>query len=350
MIQHIDFNKGLDYALDFAKKLLAIKSPTGYTDAAVDYIEEELKRFGVQYKRTIKGAIYAIIEGERTDLTRVVSAHVDTLGAMVREIKPDGHLRLMNIGGFPMNNIEGENLYVITRTGKIISGTGLPNQASVHAFDDVGKKERSLEAFEMRLDIVTSSKEETKKAGIAVGDFVAFDPRTVETDTGFIKSRFLDDKICVALLMAELKELSTAQAKPAYTTIFFISNYEEVGHGLTSIPENAFELLAVDIGTVGGTQTSNEHAVTIMAKDGSTPYDYTLRKKLEDICIQEKISYETDVMYHYGSDASAFTRTARDIRFGCMGPGVHATHHYERTHKDALLATYKLLHHYLFSD
>ncbi|MEL3903914.1 MAG: M42 family metallopeptidase [Treponemataceae bacterium] len=337
----------LHYTVDFAKKLLAVHSPTGYTEKAMDLLEAEFKKLGVPCKRTIKGAICAKIEGLDTTKSRVVSSHTDTLGAMVREIKSNGWLKLMNIGGFPMTNIEGENLFVITREGKLISGTGLPTKASVHIFDDVGKNERSLDEFEMRLDIVTSSKEETKKAGINVGDFVVFDPRTVETETGFLKSRFLDDKISVAILMGTLKDLVESKKKPAYTTYFFISNYEEVGHGLSGIPEDAFELLAVDIGTVGGGQASCEHAVTIMAKDGATPYDYPLRKKLEDLAIKNGIAYETDVMNHYGSDATAFIKTGRDIRFACMGPGVHATHHYERTHLDAVENTQKLVEAYI---
>lgn len=337
----------MNYLIDFAKRLLAVQSPTGYTDKVMDFLEAEFKKFSLSCKRTLKGGISVTLEGADTSKSRVLSSHADTLGAMVREIEDNGWVKLMNIGGFPMNNIEGENLFLITRDGKQISGTGLPTKASVHIFENIGHNERTLEDFEMRLDIVTSSKEETKKAGVAVGDFVAFDPRTVVTNTGFIKSRFLDDKISVAILMTEIKELTEKKIKPAYTTHFFISNYEEVGHGLYGIPEDAFELLAVDIGTVGGIQASTEHAVTIMAKDGGTPYDYNLRKHLEDLAIKNKINYETDVMFHYGSDASAFIRTGRDIRFCCMGPGVHATHHYERTHKDALENTLKLVHAYL---
>lgn len=315
------------YAIDFGKKLLQVHSPTGYTEKAVEFLATELKSLGVPYTITRKGAIYCTIEGKNTQEHRMITAHVDTLGAMVREIKSNGNLRLMNIGGFPFNHIEGENLFVITREGKLISGTGLPNTASVHAFDDVGSKKRGLDEFEMRVDIVTNSKEETKKAGINVGDFVVFDPRTVETETGFIKSRFLDDKICVAIAFAVIKELITNKIKPACTTHFFISNYEEVGHGLSVMDEKTdrsiAELLAIDIGTVAQGQASREDSVTIMAKDGATPYDYRLRKRLEDIAIAKNIKYETDVMYHYGSDASAFVKTGADLQFLCVGPGVH---------------------------
>ncbi|MEL3909228.1 MAG: M42 family metallopeptidase [Treponemataceae bacterium] len=339
----------LRYTVEFIKKLISIHSPTGYTDKAIDFLEDELKKLGVSYKRMLKGSIAATIEGADKSKSRIITAHVDTLGAMVREIKSNGWLKLINIGGFPMNNIEGENLFVITREGKLISGTGLPTKASVHIFDDVGKAERSLDEFEMRLDILTSSKEETKKAGVNVGDFVAFDPRTVETETGFLKSRFLDDKACVGILFAIIKKLVDEKKTPAYTTHFFISNYEEVGHGLCAVPEDAFELLSVDIGTVGGGQTSTEQAVTIMAKDRSTPYDYYLRKKLEDLAIANDIAYETDVMYQYASDASVFIRTGRDLRFCCVGPGVHATHHYERTHLDAIKNTEKLVEAYILA-
>lgn len=335
------------FAVDFAKKLIAIPSPTGYTEKAMSFLEEELKKLGIPVTHTNKGAIYGTIEGENTEEHRVVTAHVDTLGAMVREIKPNGYLKLINIGGFPFNNIEGENLMLFTREGKVITGTGLPSQASVHIFDNIGKNERTIEEFEMRLDIITSSREETKKAGVNVGDFVAFEPRTVETETGFLKSRFLDDKACVAMLMAVCKQLKDENKKPAYTTHFFFSNYEEIGHGAYAIPEKTTEFVAVDIGTVGGNQTSNERAVTIMAKDRISPYDYTLRKKMEDLAIKNKLYYETDVMKNYSSDATAAIMQGNDVRFLCLGPGVHATHHYERTHIDAFDNTIKLVYAYV---
>ncbi|PIE98952.1 MAG: peptidase M42 [Treponema sp.] len=340
----------LRYAVDFTKKLMSIHSPTGYTHEAMNFLQKEFERLGIPVTKTVKGAVYGTIEGKNTDKSRVITAHVDTLGAMVREIKSNGWLKLINIGGFPFNNIEGENIYVITREGKLISGVGLPDKASVHVFDSIGKNERTLDSFEMRLDIETSSKEETLAAGINVGDFVVFDPRTVETETGFLKSRFLDDKACVAMLFDVCRELKEKNEKPAYTTHFFIGDYEEIGHGMYAAPEDTFELLAIDIGTVGGGQTSDEHAVTIMAKDRSTPYDYILRKKLEDLAIENKLNYKTDVMHNYGSDASSYIKAGRDMRFGCMGPGVHATHHYERTHLDSFENTIKLLYAYVLAE
>jgi len=338
------------YAVEFSKELLQIHSPGGYTKNVIDRIKKEFDSLGIKYTETNKGAIYGTIEGKNTAKQRVVSAHADTLGAIVRQIKPNGCLKLAAIGGIAFNSIEGENLYIITRTGKIITGTGLPEKASVHIFEAIEKEERNLESFEVRLDAETHSKEETLALGINIGDFVAFEPRTVETEDGYIKSRHLDDKACIGMLFAACKALKEKGDKPAYTTHFFISNYEEIGHGFYGIPKECFEVLALDIGTVGGEQNSDEHAVTIIAKDSRTPYDFGFRHRLENIAIQNKINYRTDVMFRYGSDASMYVLQGFDINFACMGPGVSATHHYERTHIDSYKETINLLYAYLMSE
>ncbi|WP_029408930.1 M42 family metallopeptidase [Treponema pedis] len=340
----------LRYAVELSKELLQIHSPGGYTVNAIDRLKKEFDSLGIKYTETNKGAIYGTIEGKNTEKHRVVSAHADTLGAMVRQIKPNGCLKLAPIGGIAFNSIEGETLYIITRTGKIITGTGLPEKASVHIFENIEKEERNGETFEVRLDADTSSKEETLKLGINVGDFVAFEPRTVETPEGYIKSRHLDDKACIGMMFAVCKYLKEKNEKPAYTTHFFISNYEEIGHGFYGIPKECFEVLAVDIGTVGGLQNSDEHAVTIIAKDSRTPYDFGFRHRLEELAIKNGINYRTDVMFRYGSDASMYVLQGFDINFACAGPGVSATHHYERTHLDAFKATIDLIYAYTMEE
>lgn len=338
------------YAIDFAKEILQIKSPGGFTIDAINRIKRDFISLGIEVKETNKGAIYGTIEGKNTEKHRLVSAHTDTLGAMVKQITPKGTVRLAAIGGIAFNSIEGETLYIITRTGKIYTGTGLPEKASVHIFDNIDMEHRSSDTFEVRIDANTSSKEDTLKLGINVGDFVAFEPRTIETPEGYIKSRFLDDKACVGMLLAMCKLLKEKNEKPAYTTHFFISNYEEIGHGSYGIPKETFEMLAVDIGTVGGNQNSDEHAVTIMAKDSRTPYDYTFRHRLEELSIKNGINYRTDVMYRYGSDASMYVLQGFDVNFACIGQGVNATHHYERTHIDAFQATIDLLYAYIMQE
>jgi putative aminopeptidase FrvX len=275
-------------------------------------------------------------------------AHVDTLGAVVKEIKSTGRLRLSRIGGYMMNAVEGENCLVETLDGRHYNGTILTTQSSTHIFNEATKLERNEANMEIRLDEQVHSAEDVKKLGIAVGDFVSFDPRTTITPAGFIKSRHLDDKASVAALVAAADLLrstaalsSSAGTPPIY---FFITVHEEIGHGASAgLPSDVGTVLAVDMGVAGEGQTSDEYSVCICAKDSSGPYDLELRRYLTALCEKYRIPYQVDVYSYYGSDAGAALRAGRDVRTGLFGPGVNASHAYERTHKDAIEATVKLI-------
>ncbi|MDO5028229.1 MAG: M42 family metallopeptidase [Bacillota bacterium] len=337
----------LNYILEKLEDLVNIPSPSGYTEAAIAYVKKEFEKLGVNVFTTNKGAIYGVIDGEDNDHSVLLTSHVDTLGAMVLDIKSNGRLRLTGVGGFAWGSIEGENALIHTDSGKTYTGTLLPEKASVHIFEEARNGERSESTMEIRLDQDVNTDKETRGLGIEVGDFVSFDPRFKITENGYIKSRHIDDKGCVAIQLGVAKSIIENKEKPKYKTYFYIADYEEIGHGLYHIPDNCIEVIAVDIGTVGGDNTSSEKAVTIFAKDSSTPYDYDLKKTMIKLAKENNIPYKVDIARRYGSDASAALRQGKDVRTACIGPGVDATHHYERTHKDAILASADLVRAYL---
>lgn len=334
----------MDYIISSLEELLKISSPTGNTDKAVDYVEKKFKELGLETKRTVKGALIATMEGKNKDKAVTLSGHVDTLGAMVKEIKSNGRLKITQLGGYVLSTIEGEHVSIETSAGKIYTGTVLTTKASSHVH---GKETETIERneanMEIRIDEIVSTKEDVLKLGINVGDFVSFDPRVVVTESGFIKSRHLDDKAGVVSLLGMAKHLVENNILPNYTSNFFISTYEEVGHGAaTSIPENTFEFIAVDMAAPGEGQTSDEFSVTICAKDSSGPYDYELRKRLVQLAKDEGLNYKIDIYPYYGSDGSAALKAGYDFKVGLIGPGVDSSHSYERTHKEAIDNTIKL--------
>jgi len=329
------------YMLDFLYGLLETPSPTGYTEAAINYTEAALSKFPfLEISRTRKGGLVATWPGKKADAPRGLTAHADTLGAMVKEIKSNGRLKLTKIGGFPWNTVEGEGCTVFTRDGDTVRGSLLLTQASVHVFGDkVGETKREDENVEVRLDARTTSEEETKSLGIDVGDFVAFDPR-LEICNGFVRSRHLDDKACVANILAAIKALSDSGQQPAQTTTFLISNYEEVGHGASvGFPAEMTELLTVDMAAVGDGQTSDEFHTTLCVKDSGGPYHHGLSQKLRALADDYQIPYKVDIYPNYGSDGEAYWRAGGDVAVALIGPGVDASHNYERTHTEALVAT-----------
>ena len=341
-----------DYLIDFLTGLLNTPSPTGFTDAAIGYTERALSAFPfLEIRRTPKGALTATWPGERSGAPRALTAHVDTLGAMVKEIKPNGRLKLTKIGGFAWNAAEGEGCTVFTQNGGTVRGAILLTYASAHVY---GKKfsetERDDEHMEVRLDARTTSEEETRALGIEVGDFVAFDPR-VEVTNGFVRSRHLDDKACVANLVSAIKTLADAGLQPAQTTTFHISNYEEVGHGASAgLPDDITELVSVDTAAVGEGQTSDEFHATLCVKDSGGPYHHGLSNKLRHLAKECGIPYKVDIYPYYGSDGEAYWRAGGNVAVALIGPGVDASHNYERTHTEALVATTQWVAAYLLSN
>ncbi|KGX85020.1 M42 family metallopeptidase [Pontibacillus marinus] len=335
---------------EILEQLVSIPSPSGYTDECIHFCENFLKSSGVTTKITQKGALIATIEGEDTNQHRLLTAHVDTLGAMVKEIKSDGTLKLSMIGGFRWNSVEGEYCNIHTASGETYSGTILMHQTSVHVYKNGGEAKRNDENIEVRIDAEVHNPEDVRSLGIEVGDFISFDPRFQTTETGFVKSRFLDDKASVAILLQLIVQLKQENVQLPYTTHFYISNNEEIGYGgNASIPEETVEYLAVDMGAIGDGQTTTEYVVSICAKDSSGPYHYLLRQHLVKLAQKENVDYEIDIYPYYGSDASAAIRSGADVKHALIGPGIDASHAFERTHQRSLEHTYNLLHAYVQS-
>lgn len=337
------------YIIERLQTLLAIPSPTGFTASATEWLANEIRALGFEPITTVKGNVMVTIQGTTQGLSRLLASHVDTLGAMVREVKSNGRLKIVPIGGLPLVGAEGENVQVHTRSGRSVSGTIMPIKSSVHLFgNEVRKDERTIDNVEVRLDELVIDAQEVRALGIEVGDYISLDPRTRVTESGFIKSRFLDDKSCCALLLGILREIK--DHPPLITTHFMFSNYEEVGHGIYGLPADLREIISVDIGVIGSSQTATYDKVTIFAKDGATPYDHVLTTQLVQLCQADDIAYNIDVIDQYASDASVAVRQGIDVRIACIGPGVESTHHYERTHLTSLDQTFKLLRAYLASD
>jgi len=341
-----------EYLVDFLVKLLNVTSPTGFAEPAIAFVEKELSQFSqLQLSHTRKGALVVKWEVESDQAPIALTAHVDTLGAVVKEIKPNGRLKLSRIGGIQWPSVETEGVWVFTSKGQKIRGSVLIDTASGHVHGAPGSETpRSDEHMEVRLDARTLSEKETRELGINIGDCVAFDPR-VEVTNGFIRSRFLDDKACVANIVSAIKSLVDAGQSPARTVYFLVSNYEEVGHGAAvGIPSNVAELVTVDMAVVGKGQESDEFNVTLCIKDGGGPYHFGLNNKLRALAEKHDITYKTDVYVFYGSDGEAFWRAGGDVALALIGPGIDASHNYERAHMDGLVATTNWIMAYLLSD
>lgn len=336
---------------ELIKQLVSIPSPSGNTTKVIQFVEEFLKDLQVETKRNRKGGLIATLPGTNEEEHRMLTAHVDTLGAMVKEVKSNGRLRLDLIGGFKYNAIEGEYCEIHTSSGKVFTGTILMHQTSVHVYKEAGDAKRNQENMEVRIDAKVENAEDIRKLGIEVGDFVSFDPRVQFADNGFIKSRHLDDKASVAILLQLIKRVKEEKLALPYTTHFLISNNEEIGYGGNSnVTPETIEYLAVDMGAMGDGQSTDEFTVSICVKDASGPYHYGLRKHLVQLAEKNKIGYKLDIYPYYASDASAAIRSGHDIIHGLIGPGIDSSHAYERTHEESLHHTEQLVYEYVKSE
>ena len=336
----------LDYCTKILLELLSIPSPTGYTHHAMKQVEHYLKDLKVPFEYTPKGALIWTLKGKKGP-ARAVAAHIDTLGAVVKEIKRNGRLKLSMIGGYDWATIEGAECIVHRFDESQISGTVVNEKQSSHVFgQELRDLKRTAEVMEVRLDAETSNKSETEALGIEVGNFISFKSQA-ELVNGFIKGRHIDNKAAVAIALAVTKEILESKQKPSSDVHFFISNYEEVGHGAAiGIPE-VIELLCIDMAAVGKGQASDEYNVTLCIKDSSGPYDYAMNQRLMKLAKENHIDLKTDIYNYYSSDASASWRAGGNHRAALIGPGVDASHAFERTHQKALEATTKLLLAYL---
>ena len=337
--------------LDYIVTLTQTPSPTGYTTDIMNYIKAEIEGFGYEATKTPKGGVLVTVPGKNDEEHRILTAHLDTLGAMVRAIKPDGRIKMDLVGGFGYPSIESENCLIhCAKNGKTFTGTMLMHQTSVHVYRDASTAERNQTNMEIRLDEKVTTADEVRTLGIEVGDFISFDPRTIVTETGFIKSRHLDDKVSAAILIHLLKVYKEDGIVLPYTTHFYFSNNEEIGYGAnSSLPDRVVEYLAVDMGAMGDDQQTDEYTVSICVKDASGPYHYELRQHLVSLAEREGIPYKLDIYPYYGSDASAAMRAGADVKHALLGAGIESSHSYERTHLDSVDATERMVDAYLKS-
>lgn len=343
--------KYAEFAWEKAAELLAIDSPTGFTKKAADWVKNAFEALGFSAQITTKGGVLIDLGGEDASDGLMLAAHADTLGAMVAEIKGTGRLRLTSLGGMNANNGEAENVRVYTRDGKVIEGTLQLCNASLHVNSDYNSAKRSFDTTEIVLDEPVSSAEDTRKLGIEVGDVVCFDPRTRRTASGYLKSRFLDDKLSVGILLGFAKYLSDNKITLPRRAYAHVTVYEEVGHGgSASVPDGVTEAISVDMGCVGDGLQCTERQVSICAKDSGGPYSYDVVGKLIAAAKATDADYAVDVYPYYGSDVEATLSGGHDLRHGLIGAGVYASHGYERSHIDGVYNTIKVLAGYLSVD
>ena len=337
-----------DYAWEETAKLLAIDSPSGFTTKAAQWVKDEFSALGFDAAITTKGGILIDLGGNDVNDGLFLEAHADTLGCMVAEIKGNGRLRLTNLGGMNPNNAEAENVRVYTRDGKVIEGTCQLCNASIHVNLEYNNISRKWDTMEIVLDEDVNSAADTRALGIEVGDMVCFDPRTRRTESGYLKSRFLDDKLSVGILLGFAKYLRDNNMIPARRVYAHVTVYEEVGHGgSASVPAGVTEAISIDMGCVGNGLQCTERQVSICAKDSGGPYSYDVVGKLIEAAKKTEADYAVDIYPGYGSDVEATLRAGYDIRHGLIGAGVYASHGYERSHIDGVYSTLKVLCGYL---
>ena len=336
------------YAVEKAVELLAIDSPTGFTKVAADWVKKEFEALGFSATLTNKGGVLVDLGGADAENALLLEAHTDTLGGMVAEVKGNGRLRLTNLGGMRAENSETENVRVYTRAGRVIEGTLQLCNASVHVNGAFADTKRSFDTTEVLLDENVKSADDARALGIEVGDIVCFDPRTRVTVSGYIKSRFLDDKLSVGILLGFAKYLADNRIPLSRRVYVHVTVYEEVGHGgAASVPAGVTEAISVDMGCVGDGLTCTERQVSICAKDSGGPYSYEVVGKLIDAAKATGADYAVDVYPHYGSDVEATLGGGADVRHGLIGSGVYASHGYERSHRDGVKNTLLVLRGYL---
>lgn len=335
----------VNYAVEQALALLAIDSPTGYTRHSGEYVFNQLKTLGFEPQYTRKGSVLVnLTPALPQENGLLLLGHMDTLGGMITSITGEGRIHIINVGGLRPHNCEGENVRIITRSGKVYTGTFQLHNPSAHVNPDYADTPRTFQTMEVVLDEEVESREDVEALGIRNGDVVCFDPRTTVTPSGYIKSRFLDDKLSVSILLALARQVAQGDVTPKRPVWLHITGYEEVGHGgSTGVPAGITDVVAVDMGCVGDDLQGEERKVSICAKDGRSPYDYELTSELIDAAQRSGADYAVDVFTNYGSDADATLTAGYDVRHGLIGPGVFASHGYERSHKKGVLNTLKLL-------
>lgn len=341
----MEINK--EFTLKLLKEIIDIPSPTGYTKNVMLHIEKVVSEYGYKISSNKKGNRIIEIEGEDNSYCIGIPVHVDTLGAMVRSVNDDGTLKITSIGGNMYSTLDGEYCKIHTRSGKLYTGTILSTSPAAHVYPDSKTKERTEENMMVRIDEVVKNKEDVTKLEIGAGDFISVEPKFTATPSGYIKSRYLDDKAGTACALSVMEMFKRTGIKPKHKTKIIVSSYEEVGHGSSNIPADIDELVGIDMGCIGLDLSCTEQDVSICAKDSSGPYDYDMTNKLIELSKKHKLNYAVDIYPMYGSDVSASLEGGNDIRGALIGPGVHASHGMERTHIDGIVNTIKLIYAYL---
>ena len=345
------FTISSEYLTRVLTDLLNTPSPTGDTDWAISFVQQELDSIGIQSIRTHKGALIASLEGLKDDRPRALSAHVDTLGAMVAQVKSNGRLKMTALNGLMWPTVESEGVWVQTRSGRQVRGSVVLANGAAHVNKEAQTGKRDADTMEVRVDERTASADETRMLGIEVGDFIYFDPRVEVLPSGFIRSRFLDDKACVACLLASLKALKDAGVSAAQRTHVLFSNYEEVGHGgYDGLPEDLAEMLVLDMACICDGIQGDEFHCSICLKDSGGPYSKRLTDKLRGIAEAAGVDLKPDIYPYYGSDGTMYWRAGGNAEVALIGPGVDTSHGYERTHADALNDTAILVAEYLIEE
>ena len=339
-------NFDINYFKEIAHKIFNVNSPSGYSVEIDKLLLEILSDLGYEASLTNKGNVMLKVAGNSSEKVVATSAHVDTLGLMVRSINGDGTLNVTRIGGPQVATLDGEYCTILTRDNKKYTGTIICNSASSHVYPDADKQRREDNII-IRIDEKVNNLKDTKDLGIQNGDYVFIEPKFTITESGFIKSRFIDDKASVCLILTILKYFKDNNVKPTYDTLVYFVNHEEVGHGAATVDKNISEFVTVDMGCVGKDLAGNEYSVSIAAKDSGGPYDYELTTRLINLSKENNISYVVDIFPYYGSDVGAAYRAGVDVKGALIGQGVHASHGMERTHLDGIINTMKLLYLYL---
>ncbi|HLV17820.1 MAG TPA: osmoprotectant NAGGN system M42 family peptidase [Pseudomonas sp.] len=331
-------------------EMLAIPSPTGFTDTIVRYVAERLDEMDIPYELTRRGTVRATLKGRLNSPDRAVSAHLDTIGASVREIKDNGRLCLAPIGCWSSRFAEGSRVSLFTDNG-VLRGSVLPLLASGHAFNtEVDSLPVSWEHIELRLDVLADSRAEVEALGVRIGDVVAFDPLPEFSESGHLSARHLDDKAGVAALLTALKIVVDSGIEPPIDCHPLFTITEEIGSGAAAaLPWDVSEFVGVDIAPVAPGQSSSEHAVTVAMQDSGGPYDYHLSRHLLRLAEQQEIPVRRDLFRYYHSDAQSAITAGHDIRTALLAFGCDATHGYERTHRDSVLALTRLIAAYIVS-
>ncbi|MCC6009085.1 MAG: osmoprotectant NAGGN system M42 family peptidase [Rhodobacteraceae bacterium] len=341
----------IDYLREQLAALLAIPSPTGYTDTVVRHVCGELEAMGVAFDLTRRGAVRARLPGDSPRGARAIVSHLDTLGAQVRMLKDNGRLAMVPIGTWSARFAEGARVTVFSERGTF-RGTILPQKASGHAFGDgVDDAPIGWDHVELRVDALARNRAELERLGIEVGDTVAIDPQPEFLDNGFIVSRHLDNKAGVALMLAALRTLLRSGRRPPVDLFWLFTIAEEVGHGAAAVllPDIA-SMVTVDNGTSAPGQNSSEFGVTVSMADQSGPFDFHLTRKLVDLCRRHEIMFRKDVFRYYRSDSASAIEAGADVRTALVTFGVDASHGYERIHMHALRSLSELLVAYGLSE